>query len=297
MSAAFEDRRPPDATCRVAVEGGEVQVYVFGQGPNALLLLHGGPAVRCDHLQHTHARYADRGYKVVTFDQLGAGRSDRPDDPSLWNIERYCREVEAVRTALSLDRVQIYGHSWGAMLAIEFTLSHPERVKSLVIAHGIANMPFHQREVARLLQAFGDEFLRMRVRREMNGTTDHPEYQASEQLMAHRHVCRLPEWPEEVLASLADWYPQPYHTMIGQEYRVTGNLKDWNRVPDMHRITCPALVLSGEWDALTPQEAQEMAAVLPAAQMRCFPNCAHMPFYECPEAYHRVLSAFWDAHR
>jgi proline iminopeptidase len=166
MSAAFEDRRPPDATCRVAVEGGEVQVYVFGQGPNALLLLHGGPAVRCDHLQHTHARYADRGYKVVTFDQLGAGRSDRPDDPSLWNIERYCREVEAVRA--QPGSVQICrSHSWGAMLAINFA-SHPERVKSLVIAHGIANMPFHQREVARL-PGIRRRVLRMRVRREMNG--------------------------------------------------------------------------------------------------------------------------------
>ena len=53
------------------------------------------------------------------YDQLGAGNSDVPDDPSLWTLPRYTAEVEEVRQGLGLDHFVLYGHSWGAILAME----------------------------------------------------------------------------------------------------------------------------------------------------------------------------------
>jgi proline iminopeptidase len=66
-----------------------------------LLILHRGPGAGHDYLEPLEALASDR--PVVFFDQLGCGKSDRPDDVSLWRIERYVDEVAAVREALDLE--------------------------------------------------------------------------------------------------------------------------------------------------------------------------------------------------
>ena len=60
-------------------------------------------------------------YMKWFYDQLGSGNSDQPDEPSLWDLDRFVDEVEQVRQALGLDRSNfvLYGQSWGGLLAIE----------------------------------------------------------------------------------------------------------------------------------------------------------------------------------
>jgi len=77
------------------VPGGKVFFRTEGSGGIPLLCLHGGPGMSHDYIA-TLADLADERM-VVFYDQLGCGRSDRPDDPSLWTVERAVAEVEAVR--------------------------------------------------------------------------------------------------------------------------------------------------------------------------------------------------------
>ena len=72
----------------------------------------------------------DKGYRVVAYDQLGCGKSDRPKDKSLWSISRYVEEVETVRKAMGLGRVHLLGHSWGGWLGIEYALKYQRNLRS-----------------------------------------------------------------------------------------------------------------------------------------------------------------------
>ena len=81
------------------------------------------------------------------------------------------------------------------------------------------------------------------------------------------------------------------------EFLFTGNLKDWNRVPDLHRIAVPVLIAVGRHDEMTPACALRMKLHLPDAELAVFPNSSHMPFYEEPEAYYPVLLRFLEKHR
>ena len=89
--------RRPDETRRIAVDGHEVVSYSYGAGDRVVFLLNGGPGLPCDYLRDPHLPLVERGYRVVTYDQLGCGASDQPDDPGLWTIGRYVEEVETVR--------------------------------------------------------------------------------------------------------------------------------------------------------------------------------------------------------
>ena len=107
---------------RIAVDGYKVPTYTEGSGNHVLLVVHGGPGVPCSYVRDAHLRYAKQGFRVVSWDQLGCGESDRPDDPSLWQIPRFVEELETVRTTLGLGKIYLLGNSWGGMLATEYCL-------------------------------------------------------------------------------------------------------------------------------------------------------------------------------
>ena len=292
------EQRRPDASQRVRVDGYDVVTYSYGAGDEVVFLLNGGPGLPSTYLREPMLRLLDDGYRVVTYDQLGTGASDRPSDPALWTITRYVAEVETVRRALSLGSVHLLGHSWGGWLGIEYALTHLDALKTLTLSNTCGDMPHLASELDRHRAALGPETVAMMQRHEAEGTFDHPEYEAAVTILNYRHVCRLDDWPEPVTQSLADWNMGPYGTMQGpNEFLYTGNLKDWNRVPDMHRITVPCLVLVGLHDELTPACAMRMHQALPDSRIKVFKNSAHMPMYEEPEAYFATLLEFLAAQR
>ncbi len=123
------------------VRGGGRDPPAWREG--ALLVLHGGPGLPHDYLSDL-AQLADGGRTVVFYDQLGCGRSDHPDDAALWVMDTFVEEVATIRQALGLDRVHLFGHSWGGWLALEYALRRPkglvvERPPQLCFCYGLAS--------------------------------------------------------------------------------------------------------------------------------------------------------------
>jgi proline iminopeptidase len=113
-----------------------------------------------------------------------------------------------------------------------------------------------------------------------------------------RHVCRLEGYPDPLRRSLDDWNMDVYGVMQGpNEFLYTGNLKDWNRIPEMHEITVPTLIVCGQHDEITPACSMRMLNALPNAEIAVFPNSSHMAMYEEPEAYFARLTKFLGKQR
>ncbi len=261
---------PPDDRIEIKVSGHKIVAYSFGKGQETVFCLNGGPGLPCDYLRDAHSCLIDAGYRVVAFDQLGTGASDRPTDEKLWTITRYVAETETVRQALKLGRVHLLGHSWGGWLGIEYALTHPEALKTVILEDTAADIPHLVSELERLRGALGSETVAMMLRHEAEGTLDHPEYQAAITILNYRHVCRLSEWPAPVKRSLDDWNMGPYEAIQGpNEFLYTGNLKDWNRIADMHRIKVPMMITTGLHDELTPACAARMKHARAAGRIAC----------------------------
>jgi proline iminopeptidase len=186
----------PDEKIEVTVDGYRVVAYAYGADEETVFCLNGGPGLPCDYLRDAHTFLRDHGYRVVAFDQLGCGASDKPADPALWTINRYVAETETVRRALSLGKVHLLGHSWGGWLAIEYALTHPEALKTLILENTAADLPHLMQEMYRLREALGSETAAMMLAHEAAERYEHPEYKAAIALLTYRHVCRLLEWPE-----------------------------------------------------------------------------------------------------
>lgn len=287
----------PDESKRIDVAGHEVVTYSWGKGDEVLFLLSGGPGLPCRYLAEPHLRLVDKGYRVVSYDQLGTGQSDRPKDEKLWHVARFAQEVETVRTALGLNRFHLIGHSWGGWLGMEYAVTFPGVLASFVIANSAADIQHLVSELNRLRGGLGIETVRMMQRREAEWTIDHEEYKAAITLLNYRHVCRLDHWPPALAQSVADWNMDPYMAVQGpNEFVYIGNLKDWNRLDDMANFAEPCLILCGAHDEMTPNCALRMHRSIPNSEVAVFPNSSHTPFYEEPEVYFARLERFLRDH-
>jgi proline iminopeptidase len=288
----------PDERITIDVDGYKLVAYSFGSGSDVLFCVNGGPGLPCDYLREAHSCFVDQGFRVIAFDQLGCGASDRPSDPSLWTLERYVRETESVRNALGLGRVHLLGHSWGGWQAIEYALTYPDALATLILSSTVADMPQLRSELARLKAALGAEAVAMMQGHEAAGRFDHPEYVAAITLLNYRHVCRLLDAPAPVQRSLKDWNMAPYSAIQGpNEFLYIGNIRHWSRLDDLHKIKVPTLITVGQYDEQTPACALEMKLRLPNAELHVFPNSSHLPFYEDAALYYPVLERFLDTNR
>lgn len=276
----------------VEVEGGVIRFRLLGEGERTLVLLHGGPGAGSLYLKPLE-RLAGADRRVVVYDQLGCGESDRPDDPSLWRADRFVDELEALRVHLGLDELDLYGHSWGGMLATDYALGHQEHLRSLVLASTIADAALLQREMARLLEAFPADLRDTLRRHEEAGTTESAEYADAIMAVYRVHLCRCDPWPPEVEKTFEDFAMDVYVPMWGpSEFAYDGNLSDWNRVDRLHEIRVPTLITVGRHDELTPACSEQIQQEIPHSELVVFEEGSHMTFWEEPERYLEVVDGF-----
>ena len=175
---------------------------------------------------------AETGRRVIFYDQLGCGNSDQPDDPTMWQVALFLAELATVRAELNLSEVHLLGQSWGGMLALEYTLSQPAGLASLIFASSLSSMRLWSEETNRIKHELPVDVLETLLKHEAAGTTDTPEYQEAMMVFYQRHVCRMDEWPDCIMRAMGklEKNPQVYHTMAGpSEFHVIGTLKDSGR--------------------------------------------------------------------
>jgi L-proline amide hydrolase len=264
------------------------------EGKLPVLFLHGGPGGAHDYLESLEAM-AQRGRRAIFYDQLGCGKSDLPEDASLWKVETFVEEVAAMREHLGLDRPHIFGNSWGGMLAMEYALTQPKGVASMIVASSPSSIPQWVGEANRLRAELPEDVQETLRRHEDAGTTSDPEYEQATEVFYKRHVCRLDDWPDYVLRTfqfIAE-HGVVYNTMNGpSEFHVIGTLKDWDITDRLGEMGIPTLVISGEYDEATPAINRTVSSGIPGAESVIYPNASHMAHVEDPEGYMRVLDDF-----
>jgi proline-specific peptidase len=277
----------------VPVDGHRVWYRRVGGGPGLpLLLLHGGPGAGHDYLEPLQGLARDR--EVIFYDQLGCGRSDRPDDPSLWRIERSVREVDTVRSALGLERIHLLGQSWGGWLGVEYMLSQPRGIAGLVLASTSASIPQFVAEAAKLKAQLPTAMVAVMARCEAAGHWNDPQYLEVVREFYRRHLCRADPWPDCMQRTVRNLEGnQVYEVMNGpNEFIVIGNLKDWNRIDRLGEIRVPTLITVGAHDELTPACAETLRAGIPDSRVVQFDESSHTAHIEETTRYLEVVDAF-----
>lgn len=276
----------------IDVEGGRVWYRISGSGDEIpLMLLHGGPGVPSYYLNPLEGVSKDR--PVVFYDQLGAGMSDRPTDESLWTIDRFVRELHIVRDALGLTQIHLFGHSWGSMLALDYMLTSPEGVRSLILASPVMSARRWAEDANRLLARLPDD-VQMTIRNhDAAGTTDEPAYEESLMEYYKRYFSRSDPWSPYLHQAFEDLNTNIYGLMWGpSELAATGSLKDYEREEVLPNLDLPVLFTTGRYDEATPETVEGYRNLVPGSRIAIFENSAHMTMLDEPLAYVETIREF-----
>jgi proline iminopeptidase len=277
----------------VEVTGGRVWYEYYNKQASGtpVIVLHGGPGSSTYSLKGLKELGGDR--PVIMYDQLGCGKSDRPADTSLWNIDRFVEELGQVRQALKLDEVHIIGHSWGTTLAAAYCLTKPSGVKSVIFSSPCLSAPMWEEDQKRNIAKLPVEVQEIINRCEADGTTDSEEFSRAIREFSKEFVYRGEPDLEWIKAGAGMRNPEVYQTMWGpSEFTVKGNLKTFDCTSRLGEITCPTLYTCGRYDEATPESTEYFSSLTPDSKFHVFENSAHMPYLEEREEFLQVMGEF-----
>lgn len=272
----------------------------WGNNPRIkILTLHGGPGATHEYFEVFDSYFPGEGFEYYYYDQLGSAYSDQPDEPSLWETERFVDEVEQVRKALGLnkDNFYLYGQSWGGILAIEYALAHQENLKAVVISNMMASIPPYNEYAKKVLMpAMDQKALAEVLKLEAAGKYQDPRYMELLVPMHYeKHFLRMPaaEWPEPVVRCNKRVNQSIYVPMQGpSELGASGKLLNWDRTADLEKITVPALVIGARYDTMDPAHMEMMAKKLKRGRYHFCPNGSHLAMYDDQKVYMDGLVRF-----
>lgn len=274
-------------------DGTRLAYTEVGQGPH-LLCLPGGPGRASAYLEDLGGLSASR--TLVLLDQRATGRSEVPADPSTLRFDRLADDVEALRSHLGLEQVDVLGHSAGTLVAQAWAARHPDRVGRLVLLTPVAVLQGGRRDdVARIRQ------------------TRHTEPWYADAAEAAAALAGAPPAQRPALERATRPFFYGRWEARQQEHAATADTQMSQRAalgfgggggPDdradvpallagLAALTAPVLVVGAERDGATGTDAvAEVAASFTDVRTALVAGAGHFPWVDEPEAFRAALAPF-----
>jgi pimeloyl-ACP methyl ester carboxylesterase len=273
-------------------DGRTLAYRLEGSGPT--LVCHpGGPGFSSRYF----ADLAGLGstFTLALLNPRGSEGSDRPADPRAYATDDYVADLDEFRAHLGLDRMLLFGHSHGGVVAQAYAAEHADRVERLVLASTLARFQAEQHAAMEAAMA---------------AKSGEPWF---EDATAALQAEQAGDWgSDEELAELAlrefPFYfaeygdrEQAYLRSLEGEVLCGDALKLFNEEifgtfdlrPELPRITAPTLVLAGEDDFICgPVNARELNEGVAGSELALLPDCGHFVFVEQPEVFASAVRSF-----
>jgi 3-oxoadipate enol-lactonase len=240
-----------------------VCTYVEEHGSGEpIVLVHGLGGTGTD-IWKKHIAPLASDYRVVAYDLRGSGRSEVTAGP--YTVELLADDLAGIVDALGLGQVAVVGHSMGGGIALQYAATRPERVRAVVGAGAVAELPEQ-----------GKEGMRARAETvERDGMAAVAETVATNGLAPSFREAH-PEEFQELVSLLASNRPEGYAAQCRAlvEMAVTERFA---------QVAAPVLLVCGELDQASPPAMNEAnAARLRSARVLELPDCAHIVPWEKP---------------
>ena len=223
------------------------------------------------------------GFRVIVPDQIGFGRSSKPQIPYTFND--MALNTRRLLRSLGIEHADIVGHSMGGMLASRFAMLFPAMTTHLVLVNQIGLTDARPGRVPHYLD---DAY-----RTDSNGALANRSYEQVRASITRYFVTWKPEYEKYVRIHWG-WTQSPDWVWFSKvRGAMTQMLSAETVVYDWQHIKSKTLVIGGAKDTPAyPAQAKHVAELIPGAQLELIDNVGHVPQFESPEIFHQKLVAF-----
>jgi proline iminopeptidase len=263
-----------------------------GSGPT--LVCHGGgPGFSSLYLGDLGG--LDERLELILLDPRGTGGSDRPADSRAYSIDDYVDDVEELRRHLGLERINLFGHSHGGVVAMAYAARHPDQVERLILASTLARWaPEQEGAMLEAMSSHADEpwYPDAKAALEAEQAGDFETDEELQELAFREFPFYFAQYGDEERSYLetlrADSPNADTLRYFNEEIFPTFDLR-----PVLEKITAPALVITGADDFITgPLPASEIEQGLAEVSKVIVPGCGHFIFIEAPEPFREAVVSF-----
>jgi len=275
-----------------------MDVAPSGKANGRVALLFHGRNFPASYWKDVIAGLTQDGYRVIATDQIGFGKSSKPDLPA--NLDQFARNNLQLLDSLKIDKVDLIAHSMGGMMAVRFVRSYPERVRKLVL-----EAPIGLEDYRFTVPPVTDEFL---YRREYDlSAEDYRKFlkigysldlpdSAVEDFVSLRERLRLsgefPRWVTNFIASYQMIHDQPVvheYPLVATPTLFIMGVNDHNAPGRPY--TTPEL---GKKMGFNTDNAKAIAKTMPDAKVIAYEGVGHIPHMERPNAFLHDMLSFLD---
>jgi proline iminopeptidase len=284
----------------IPVPGAELYCREIGRG-TPMIVLHGGPDFDISYLLPELDRLSDN-FHLIYYDQRGRGRSGTNVKPEDVTLESEMADLDDVRKHFHLNKVVLLGHSWGAVLALEYALRHSERVSRLVL---MDPGPASANDINRFRKERVEKWpVLMELRTAIADTTAYKQADPDAVVAYYRvhfkpAFARSDEYEKLIIRMQARFIEQGKEGILKSravEDRLMNETwaspNGYDLLPKLKALNIPALVITGDHDFF-PFAAEHIAQAIPLARLVTLQNCGHFPYLECPAPLREQVDAFF----
>ncbi len=280
----------PSSGSAAADDGCPLWTETAGSG-DPLVLCHGGPGLWDMFGDEAPALAEAAGVTTVRWDQRGCGRSARRGP---YSVARSVADLDAVRAWLGVPAVSLLGHSWGATLALAYTLAHPERVRALVYVCGTGIdpeaswRPEFQAAAERRLGAAGAERLRL-----LHAAEPSPERDRELAVLQWSADFVDEDRAVEHASALADpWLGINWECSARVNEDARRYLRDGAVAEACRSLAVPVLIVDGDRDNRPRWAVDSLHRALPRVHRVTLSGAGHIPWVEDPDGFRGTVAGF-----
>lgn len=278
----------------ITKEGRKLTYRKMGTGP--VLVCHpGGPGFSSSYFADLAGLWEK--FTLVMLNPRGTGGSDRPPDPSAYQIDDYVADLEELRVHLGEERLLLLGHSHGGVVAQAYAAAYPGRVRRLIIASSLARFGREQEAAMRAGMDrrsgqpwYADAAAALEEEQKVTFADDRQltDLFFREVPLYFAHYGAVEAGYADTLR--AETLNADALKLFNEKIFSTFDLRD--RLPS---ITAPTLVITGDDDFMCgPVCAAEISAAIPGAREVIVGDSGHMVFVEQPQAFHDEVADFLE---
>jgi proline iminopeptidase len=282
--------------------GGGVSLYArtVGRG-RPTIVLHGGPDFDHSYLTPDLDRLRD-AFHLIYFDQRGRGRSAEHVRPEEVTLESDVEDIEKVRRRFGFGAPVVLGHSWGAVLALEYALRYPTHVSHLIIMNPA---PVSTSDVAVLRKFYLERIgAQMDRQREIMASAAYragdPEANAARYRIHFTPALKRREDYEKLMAAMRTAFMRQGREGVVKARAVEDRLMhdswekaDYDLLPRLRSLRIPTLVIWGDADFIPREISEHIAQAIPEAELTAIEDCGHFTYLECGDEVRRRLDDFF----
>ncbi|NVJ46562.1 MAG: alpha/beta fold hydrolase [Cytophagia bacterium] len=276
----------------MTINESEVYYKTMGEG-EPLLVIHGGPVL--DHSYFLpHLESLAKDYELIFYDQRASGRSSVEIDSATMNLTGFVEDIEQIRQKLGYDRLNVFGHSWGGLIAMKYAIAHDEKVNHLILSNSMApsaaDWQAENLEAAKNINEEDQRRLDVIVSSGLLRSAEPVPYIKEMMMLSFKSQM----FDGKNIEKLNLYIPEDFQQRSAVFGLLGPDLGAYDLYADLSKVKSPTLILFGQSEAAVEMHAQKMTSSLPNGKLEVIEKSGHFPFIENPIAFDRALKSFLD---